>query len=370
MDDGITHVAIDDSARRLVVAVLAVGQSEPKVVTIENERGAVRKFAKRVLAEHGARVRVCYEAGPLGFELWRWLEESGLPCQVAAPSMTPTQPGQRVKTDRRDARKLVRLFRAGQLTWVRVPTLDEEAARDLVRCLTCARGDVMRAWNRVGKFLLRHGKRWGGKGRTQECRAWLKAQEFETPLLNESLDLYRYAIDQAEARFKKIEERVVALAQGETYRERVGWLGCMRGISTCIAMVVLTEIHGIERFRHPRQLMAFLGLVPSEHSTGDRRRQGAITKTGSPHVRWALVQMAHALRSKPGGSKVIARRRVNQPTRVVAIAERAEVRGHDRYKKLMLRGKERNKITVALAREQVGFIWEILTNSKPIEVNQ
>jgi len=362
VENTITHVAIDDSAKKLTVAMLPAGEAVPRLLTVENERGKVRRFAKRVLADSGGRVRACYEAGPLGFELWRWLEEDGIPCQVAAPSLTPRQPGQRVKTDKRDAKKLLGLFQAGQLTWIAVPTPEQEAARDLTRCLTTSRVDLLRAWNRVGKFLLRHGRRWTGKGHTVAHRTWLREQTFENPTLNDTLDLYRYALDQAETRFAKSEERVTALAGSERYSEKVAWLSCLRGVSVIVAMVVLTEVHGVERFKHPRQLMAFLGLVPSEHSTGDRRRQGGITKTGSPHVRWALVQMAKAMRTAPGRSKIIARRRMNQPVRVVAIAERAEARGHAVYKRLRNRGKEPNKVTIAIAREQVGFIWDILVN--------
>lgn len=199
-----------------------------------------------------------------------------------------------MKTDARDSVKPVKLFRAGELSWVSPPTENEEAARDLVRCLLVARKDTIRAWNRVGKFLLRHGRRWDARGRTHQHRAWLRALAFEHPVLQATLDHYRYGADQAETRVGAVERQVVALSQAEAYRERVGWLTCMRGMNTLIAMVLLTELHGVERFRGPRQVAAFLGLVPSEYSTGEARRQGAITKAGSPHVRWALVQMAHS----------------------------------------------------------------------------
>lgn len=360
MNHAITHVAIDDSARKLTVAVLEAGASDPSTFTVDNERSAVRKLVRRLRAKHGPGVVACYEAGPLGFELQRWLIEDGLPCRVAAPSKTPRRPGVRIKTDNRDAIKLVRLFRADELTWVRSPTLEEEAARDAVRYLASARQDVTRAWNRAGKFLLRHGRHYGLRGRTRRHEAWLREQSFDNPVLKDVLDMHVYEIDQAQSRLAHVEGYITALSGTEPYAERVRWLCCLRGISVVIAMVILTEIHGIERFSSPRQLMAFLGVVPSEYSTGETRRLGAITKAGSPHVRWALVQMAKALRHAPGRSRVIKARRANQPAAVVAIAERAELRGHVRYKRLRQRGKEANKVTVALAREQVGFIWAIL----------
>lgn len=360
VDHAITHIGIDDSARKLVIAILAPQAVEPVVFSIANERGAVRRFVKKTLKQTKGRVEACYEAGPLGFELQRWLEEEGMPCKVAAPSKTPRHSGAKIKTDCRDAKKLAGYLRSGNLTWVTPPSLEDEAARDVVRYLDAVRRDVARAWQRTGKFLLRHGRHFGGRERTQAHRRWLRQLQLEHPLLQQTFEMHLYAIDQSEARLKRSEDFLIELSGTERYAERVAWLSCFRGINAVIAMVILTELHGFERFKHPRQLMSFLGVVPTENSTGERRQLAPITKTGNSHVRWALVQMAKSLRHPPGRSRTIAARRKGQPTNVISIAERAELRGHEKYKRLRQRGKEWNKVTIALAREQVGFIWAVL----------
>jgi transposase len=362
-------VAIDDSARKLAIAVLEPGMEEPTLFTIDASREQVRRFSRRLIQRTKGVVQACYEAGPLGFELQRWLQEDGVDCKVAAPAQTPRRPGQRVKTDGRDARKLVRLFRAGELTWIRSPTIDDEIARDLVRYAATSRSDLLRAYNRLGKLLLRHGHHWRREARTKAHREWLRSLKFEQARLQQLFELEMHSIEQLEAHFAMAERSVAELAATDPYREKVGWLSCLRGINIHIAMVILTELHGFQRFTKPRHLMAFLGIVSSEYSTGDRQRQGAITKTGNSHVRWALVQMAHSLRHRPGASKVILARRLGQPPLIVSIAEKAEARGYSRFIRLRERGKEYNKIMVALAREQVGFIWSILTSQTNATTN-
>ena len=217
----------------------------------------------------------CYEAGVSGYDLYRQITALGVPCQVIAPALTPRRPGQRIKTDRRDAAKLVRLFRAGELTPIHVPDESEEAVRDLLRCRDDVRRDVLRWRHRVVKFLARHGRVYrAGRNWSQRHWRWIREQQFALPALQRTLDASLFALEQALARLADLDQEIVALADTAPYRTPVGWLRCFRGIDTLSAMILVAEIVDFQRFRGPRQLMAYLGLVPSEYSSGDRRAAG------------------------------------------------------------------------------------------------
>lgn len=360
MDEGTTFVALDDSKRKVVVAILRPGTNDAEQRELPKEPHLIRRLFQRLTRE--GPVQACYEAGVSGYDLHRQITACGVACQVMAPALTPRRPGQRIKTDRRDALKLVRLFRAGELTPIHVPNEAEEAVRDLLRCREDARRDVLRWRHRLLKFLDRHGRLYvTGKNWSQRHWTWIRAQHFELPLLQRTVEATLFALEQALARVADLNKDIVALAETEPYRTSVGWLRCFRGIDTLSAMILLAEIVDFQRFRHPRELMAYLGLVPSEYSSGEAERRGAITKAGNTHARRALVEAAWHYRHRPTVGGALRQRTAGQPPHIVGQAWRAQQRLHRRYRHLLGHGKRPPIAVVAVARELVGFLWAAMT---------
>lgn len=359
-----TFVGLDVHRKDIVIAMLAEGSSGPIEWRIEHESSAVQKMAKKF--ERLGRGKICcvYEAGPCGYALQRQLQGLGIACDVVAPSMIPIRPGERIKTDRRDARKLAELARAGLLTVVRPPTEDEEAVRDLCRGRDDARLDLMRARHRLGKFLLRRGRVFGKGGQSgwsQAHRWWLGQQTFERPAERIMFEDYLLSVEQTEARRRSLELHLEDFAQEPRYKTAVGWLRCFRGIDTITALTLIAELHDFRRFRSPSQLMSYLGLVPSEYSSGTRQHRGTITKTGNRHVRRLLIEAAWHYRHKPRIGEALRRRRHGQPAAIVALADKAQLRLCRRYRRMERRGKHATKIVVAVARELVGYLWAALS---------
>jgi transposase len=356
MEKGTTFVALDDSKRRIVAGILRPADTEPELREIPNDPQHVRRLFTRLLRE--GSVKACYEAGVSGYDLYRRLTALGVACDVIAPALTPRRPGQRVKTDRRDAAKLVRLFRAGELTAIHVPDETEEAGRDLVRCRDDLRRDVLRWRHRVLKLLARHGRAYlVARNWSQAHWRWIRSQQFDQPSLQRAFEASLFALEQALAQQAELDKEVEALATTEPYREPVGWLRCFRGLDTLSAVVLLAEVVDFARFRRPRELMAYLGLVPSEDSSGDRQRRGALTKAGNSHARRVLVEAAWHYRHRPTIGRALALRSAGQPPAVVAQAWRAQQRLHRRYRHLVGHGKRSPVAVAAVARELVGFIW-------------
>jgi len=364
MAEATTHVGLDVHKQSISVAVLLPGSAKALQWEMRNEPGEVRRLVRRLRRDGGggSELLCAYEAGPCGYVLQRQLVREGVACQVVAASLIPRKPGERIKTDRRDARKLAELLRAGLLTEVRPPSEAEEALRDLCRCREDARADLMRARHRLGKMLLRQGLRYvEGKPWTLQHRAWLWSLKLEHAAERMVLEDYLLAVEQVSTRLVTLEAQLGELAEQEPYRERVGWLRCFRGIDTITALSVLAELHGFERFQKPRQLMAYLGLVPSESSSGASVHRGPITKTGNRHLRRLLTEAAHHSRHRPGVGAALRRRRAGQPAAVIALADRAQQRLHHRYSRLLLgRGLPRQKVVIACARELAGFLWAVL----------
>jgi transposase len=307
-------------------------------------------------------VVVAYEAGPTGFGLARALADVGIGCLVAAPGKIARAPQDRVKTDRRDAERLVRLLMAGELHAVRVPGVAEEALRDLVRAREDLRGDLMRARHRVGKLLLRHDVRFEGNNWTQRHRDWLAGVKLAEPVAQAVLEDGLGAIDALVVRRDAIERHMTALAPESPWATEIARLRCLRGIDTLSALGLCAEIGDFRRFRGPGQLMSYLGLVPSENTTGDRRRQGSITKSGSQHARRLLVEAAWHYRRAPRVGRELARRQQDQPQHVTAISWQAQRRLHRTWRRLdHERGKRRSLVAVAVARELAGFCWAVST---------
>jgi transposase len=314
MDEGTTYVALDDSKRKVVAAILRAGASEPEQ----------REFPKE-------------------------------------PHL-PRRAGQRIKTDRRDAIKLGRLFRAGELTPIHVPDEAEEAVRDPVWCREDSRRDVLRWRHRLLKFLDRHGRLYvTGRNWSQRHWTWIRNQHFDLPILQRTFEATLFALEQALARVAELDKEIAALAATEPYREPVGWLRCFRGIDTLSAMVLLAEIVDFQRFGRARELMAYLGLVPSEYSSGEAQRRGAITKAGNTHARRALVEAAWHYRHRPTVAGALRQRIDGQPPHIVGLARRAQQRLHRRHRHLMGHGKRPPVAVVAVARELGGFLWAAMT---------
>ena len=360
--NGITFVGMDAHKKAINVAMLLPGQNEPVEWQLANEPAAIRRLAKKLTLKAPGEVRCCYEAGPCGYVLQRELEAGGVICEVVAPSLIPVKPGERIKTDRRDARKLARSLRSDDLTAVHPPTTADEAVRDLCRCREDARKDLHRARHRLDTYLLRRAclytltrRRWG-----QPYRTWLSSLKFEHAADQVTFEDYVRTIEQAEERLRRLDERLAAAAEQDPYREPVGWLRCFRGIDTVTAIAVVAELHDFRRFRTARALMAYLGVVPSEHSSGERQHRGSITKAGNRHVRRLLVEAAWHYRHRPHVGPILRRRRSAQPHGIIAIADRAQDRLFHRFRDLTTRGKPPHKAVVAVARELVGFIWAAL----------
>lgn len=357
----ITFVGMDVHKASINVAVLEPGKNEPTEWKLDNRPTAVAKLAQRLKKDSGGDVVACYEAGPCGFALLRQLTSMGVVCKVIAPALIPKQAGNRVKTDTRDARKLASLFRAGLLTEVHPPTDDQEAVRDLCRARDDARDDRLRARHRLAKFLLRHGMAYNeGKAWTHAHRRWLATLSFEHPAATATFDDYLRTVEAADERMTTLDEKIAEIAQSDDYRESVRVLRCFRGIEVTSAMILLSELGDITRFKSPHKLMGYLGLTPSEYSSGGKEKRGGITKTGNAHVRRVLVEAAWHYRHPPRVSKVLHARRRDAPGDAIAVADKCQARLHRRFRRLEARGKPSTKVVVAVARELSGFVWAAL----------
>ena len=331
---------------------------------LSNDLHAVEKWIGRLRKAHGKEtlLRACYEAGPCGFGLARRLGQLGVACEVVAPSLTPKCSGDGVKTDKRDARKLARLLRAGELTPVYIPEPTDEAIRDLCRARSDAVDDRRRSRHRLKGFLLRHGYHYQGKSSwsPERFRGYLRELVLPHPAMKVILEEYLQGIAAAGERIARCEEAMRDLLEQWRLAPAVHALMAMKGFQTMAAMILVSELGEVHRFGHPRQVMAYLGLVPTENTSSERRRQGHITKCGNAHARWLLVECAQHYAAPPKVSKELSRRQQGQPNAVRAISWRAQNRLHRRYTRLLARRLQRNKAIVAIARELCGFIWELL----------
>jgi len=356
-----TIIAFDQHAATTMAAVLLPEHGTPALHPLTSDTPTILRFVARLQRE-GA-VRCCYEAGPCGFELRRALEARAISCDVIAPALIPRRPGDRVKTDRRDARQLAMLYRAGALTAIHIPTEQEEAARDLLRCREDIRADLLRARHRLSKFLLRHGRRFTGtrKAWSKRHEAWLRAQTWSLPALDQTHRAYLRAVDETLARLRDVEAELRSLLDLEPLRTRVQRLRCFRGIDDLTALTIAAEFGDPRRFATAPSTMAFVGLVPSEHSSGSKRAQGGITKTGNAHLRRVLVEAAWHYRHHPFVGAALRARQRDAPAAVIAHAWSAQQRLHRRYARLAARGKPKQHIVTAVARELTGFVWAALT---------
>jgi transposase len=355
-----TYVGIDAHKKDLFIAMLVGTQPTPVTWTVPNEPTAIRRLVRKLEREAPGPILACYEAGPCGYALQRQMTTARVTCQVIAPALIPRKPGERVKTNARDARKLAELLRAGLLTAVQPPTLEDEAVRDLARARDDAREDLQRCRHRLGKLLLRRGLHYAGRNWTRAHRQWVDGLVWTHAAERAVVDDYLLAIDHTEARLLELGARLAEIAERAPYREPVGWLRCFRGIDTLTAMLILAELHDVRRFASAPALMAYLGLVPGEDSSGEKHRRGRITRTGNALVRRLLVETAWHYQHRPSVGVALTRRRQGQPGRVIAIADKAQQRLCRRFRKLAAEHKPAPKIAVAIARELAGFLWAAL----------
>src|SRR5580704_2291701 len=365
MADRITYVGLDVHKESIVVAVAEGGL-----------RGEVREYGRiantataldrllRKLGSDGMTLRFCYEAGPCGYGIQRRLSAQGHECAVVAPSLIPKRAG-RVKTDRRDAASLAKLHRAGELTAVWVPDARHEAMRDLVRARLDAVHSLRRARQQLSGFLLRQGCHYGRPAWTKLHRRWLAGLKFEHAVHHIVLEDYIAAVEAAQARRDRLTAQIEAMLADWTLAPVVAALQTMRGMALVNAATLIAELGDLSRFTNPRQLMAYLGLVPSEHSSGASIKRGGITKAGNSAARRLLIEAAWCYRFPARVSRELLLRQEEQPKPIREIAWKAQLRLCARYRKLARTGKPANVVTAAIARELVGFIWAIARRVPP-----
>jgi transposase len=359
--DECTHIGLDVHKETIAVAVLRPGTSDCDERVIPNTPEAIRKLLARY--PDRSQLRTCYEAGPTGYDTHRLISSLGVACAVIAPSLIPKRAGVRVKTDRSDARNLARLYRAGELVAVRVPSAAEEALRDLVRAREDLKNDRRIARQRIRSFLLRYGKRYPSPGARWSHRfeVWMRALRFDEPAAQAAFDHLVSAYSVRDAQLGAIDRQIEAAAGEVPLADGVARLRAFRGIDTLSAVTLLTETCDFRRFPSASSYMAFTGLVPSEHSSGASRHQGSITKAGNAHVRRVLVEAAWAYRHRPAVRGTLTKRLEGQPPRVTAYSWKAQCRLSSTYRKLAAR-KGPNKAVVAVARELSGFVWGAMTD--------
>ncbi len=360
MRELINWIGFDEDAAKIVVAVV-VGYEEQvrETYTVEFNDKGLRELVRR-LKKLSGEVRCVYEAGGSGYELYRYLTRHKIACAIAAPSLTPRKPGDRVKTNRRDAVNLAMRYRGGDLTMIHVPDEGRESLRDLVRAREDAQQDLLRQRNRLTKLLYRRGLRHGeGRRWTQAYWRWLRAVRVCDHHLQAVIDEAITTIEQAAARLRRLHQLVVDAAAEPAYAPVVARLMVFRGVGVLTAISILAELGDLRRFTAAKKLMAAVGVTPTEFSTGAHERRSGITKTGNAHLRYLLVEAAWQARHRPSPRGAIVKRRSSQPREVVAIAERCEQRLHRKYVRMVNRGKPSSKAAVAVARELLGFIWAV-----------
>ncbi|AOJ64234.1 transposase [Burkholderia ubonensis] len=358
-NDSTLYVGLDVHKDSITVAY-ALGNDEVELLgKIGTTQADIERLCKR-LQSKARRVCIVYEAGPCGYGLYRELVQKAFDCMVCAPSMIPRKPGERVKTDRRDAAKLVRLLRAGDLSAVYVPSVEDEAFRDLARAWVSAKDDLKRARQRLKAFLLSHGVRYVGRADWGPAyRRWVSTHAFASAWQQLAFEEHRRSIEDRLTQCERLEAALrEAVVEWRFYPAVLG-LQAMRGVQFTTAVGMLAELGDLSRFVHPRQLMAWLGVTPSEHSSGGKRHLGSITKTGNSYARKLLIEAAWSYRHPARVSPEIQRRHEGIPKAIIDRAWDAQIRLCRRYRKLAARGKNVNIAVVAVARELAGFIWDV-----------
>jgi len=366
MSDTTIFVGLDVHKQTIAVAIApsSPGAACTYYGTIANTPDALRKFCKKLSAE-GVKLHFCYEAGPCGYVVRRRLNRWGYRCDVVAPGLIPRKASDRIKNDRRDAMTLAQHLRTGQLTAVWVPDEAHEAMRELIRLRSIAMRDLRRSRQQLLSFLLRHGLSYPGTNWSKPHRGWLSDLSFPEPAQHLVLEELIQRVERAEAFCARLADAIADLLPKWTLAPVVEALQALRGVSMLNAATLVAEIGCFDRFDNPRQLMGFLGLVPSEHSSGRTVRRGPITKTGNSLARTSLIEAAWTYRFPARVSRIIHKRSAHLPEPIRAVAWKAQVRLSRRYRHLIAAGKAAPKVITAIARELVGFIWAIARMVEP-----
>jgi len=364
MRTSVVYVGLDVHKDSIAIATARGREPAAVLEVIRHDELSLMQVLDRIGPRE--RLRLCYEAGPTGFDLARRLNQWGYCCQVVAPSLVPTAPGNRVKTDRRDAARLAQFLRSGDLVEVRIPEAQTEAMRDLERARDDAKKAERVARHQLDKFLLRHGRSWSqGSKWTLKHWTWIRVQQFPEEMLRRVLQDYITTIEQATQRVERLEKDMAEMVDSWALKPLVVSLMALRGVRLVTAVILAAEIGDFARFASPRNLMSYLGLVPSEHSSGQRRSQGRITRAGNAHARRIVIEASWNYRFAPRASKAIQKRRGQVSAEVRAIAEKAEQRLSRRFHKLTQRGKKSQNVVTAVARELTGFVWAIAQSARP-----
>ena len=362
MREKLRFLGMDVHAETIAIAIAEPEGEVRSLGTIANREDSIRKFIKKLGSPE--QLRACYEAGPTGFALYWQLAQLGVECAVIAPTLVPKKPGDRVKTDRRDALKLARSHRSGDLTAVWVPDAASEALRDLVRQREAAKQDQLRARHRLTKFLLRTGQRppLGLKAWTERYMRWLAQVRYAQPAQEVTRLDCMNEVEHMSLRVKRLEEAILEVVKQapEAMQELIRGLQALRGVAHISAVTIAAELgHISSRFESARKLMGYCGVFPSEDSSGQRKRQGGITKCGNAHLRRIVVESAWCYRHLPRVGEKLRKRQEGVPPAITEIAWKAQNRLYKRYIKLSMAGKDQRKVMTAVARELLGFIWAI-----------
>lgn len=361
MKDNTKFVGLDVSKDKIAVAIAEEGREKPRYYgMISNNPESIRRLVKKL--GDTANLQVCYEAGVTGYGLYRLFLRLGIECAVIAPGLIPQRPGDRVKTDKRDAVRLAQLFRAGELTSIYVPTEEDEALRDLVRAREDMKEDELRAKHRITKLLIRYGinpPEEVGKNWSYKYREWIHKLTFKHSALSVAFQEYLQTLNEIEERLKRLDKELENQGTEGVHAPMIQAFQCLRGVALITATSLVAEIGSFRRFKSPKQLMAYAGLVPSESSSGDIRRQGKITKTGNHHVRRLLIESSWSYRYQPAVKGKLKKRQEGQPGCVQTISWKAQQRLHKKYFRLLARGKSSSSAVTAVARELSGFVWAI-----------
>ena len=361
MNKIVKYIGLDVHKNSIAIAIAKEGRQRDVNFygVINNDMNQLHKFLRKQISQ-GAELMCVYEAGPCGYNIYRSLSEKGIDCVVVAPSLIPKRSGDKIKTDRRDSETLAKLHRAGELTSVYVPSLEDEALRDLVRAREDSVNALKRVKQQLGAFLLRH--HIASPVKSKWCKSyfnWLASIAMPHPAQQITLQEYIETIHDCKQRVERISEQMRQLSKQTRLYGLNKSLQSLRGVSEIVSAVVVSELGDLTRFDSPAKLMAYLGLVPSQHNSGDKKRTGSITKTGNGHVRRALVEAAQAYRLPARKSRCIVKRNEGLPQEIRNIAWQAQVRLCSRYKRLVYRGKNSNLVKTAIARELAGFMWAI-----------
>jgi transposase len=366
MKKSITYVGLDVHKNSIAVAVAESGRNGEvrNYGVIGGEIGELLQLVKK-LSSSGKELHIVYEAGPCGYEIYRFLTEKGFECKVCSPAHIPKSPADRIKTDRRDAIVLARLHRAGELTYVFVPRAEDEAMRDITRGREDAKKAQRIAQQQLNGMLLRLGFRYSKSNWTQEHFRWLSDQKMATPEQQVVFQEYINAIKEAASRVERLTKQIDGLVALWRMAPVVKALQSLRGVSLIVAATMIAEIGDLTRFEHPKLLMAYLGLVPSEHSSGDKKKRGKITKSGNGHARRVLVEASQTYSYPARITRPLLKRQDGLSKEVKEIAWKCQVRLCGRFRRFLAKGKNRNTIVIATARELAAFMWDI-ANKTPV----